>query len=397
MSTWKPPTWSIKKGTAAKPYRAVVRYRGREFTVCCRLEREARKWATDKVTELEATSSAGYDPSRGRTTLSAYLTGYMEHRQNEVKPSTFEVERYMFAKVPAWLAKKPLGALDKGDLTTAYRELTKAGASDATVRRFHEALRSALSGAVEDGFIPANPALGIGGRRRSAVRAKTAPIKPFIPDEVQTAYEAQAAITRYADLTLFAYHTGLRSGELRALLVGNITHDGDRWSVIVERSAPDSGHVILDETKTSKPRHVPLDNIACGIAEKWAMGKGDDELLFATSTGTLLRHRALLHHLHWHDEPDKHVTVKGYKVIRKGFKGTGQGHRFHDLRHGAAVRWLRAGIDIKTVQAWLGHASAAMTLDRYAHYIGQDADDAAIARLNALDGAITAGKTRANS
>ena len=26
-----------------------------------------------------------------------------------------------------------------------------------------------------------------------------------------------------------------------------------------------------------------------------------------------------------------------------------------------------------------------MTLDRCAHYIGQDADDAAIARLNALD------------
>ncbi|MDR2896067.1 MAG: tyrosine-type recombinase/integrase, partial [Propionibacteriaceae bacterium] len=122
-----------------------------------------------------------------------------------------------------------------------------------------------------------------------------------------------------------------------------------------------------------------------------------DEWLFATTNGTLLRHRALLHHLHWHDELDKTVTVRGQGVTRHGFTGTGQGHRFHDLRHGAAVRWLRAGIDIKTVQAWLGHASAAMTLDRYAHYIGQDADDAAIARLDALDDPKPAGKARAKA
>ena len=46
------------------------------------------------------------------------------------------------------------------------------------------------------------------------------------------------------------------------------------------------------------------------------------------------------------------------------------------------MRWLLAGIDAKTVQAWLGHASAAMTLDVYAHYVGGDADRAALARLS---------------
>lgn len=45
--------------------------------------------------------------------------------------------------------------------------------------------------------------------------------------------------------------------------------------------------------------------------------------------------------------------------------------RFHDLRHSYAVAALRAGDDIKTVQESLGHATAAFTLDIYAHVTGQ--------------------------
>lgn len=41
--------------------------------------------------------------------------------------------------------------------------------------------------------------------------------------------------------------------------------------------------------------------------------------------------------------------------------------RFHDLRHSYAVAAIRSGDDIKTVQANLGHATAAFTLDVYGH------------------------------
>ena len=41
--------------------------------------------------------------------------------------------------------------------------------------------------------------------------------------------------------------------------------------------------------------------------------------------------------------------------------------RFHDLRHSYAVAALRAGIDVKTVSANLGHATVAFTLDIYGH------------------------------
>ena len=41
--------------------------------------------------------------------------------------------------------------------------------------------------------------------------------------------------------------------------------------------------------------------------------------------------------------------------------------RFHDMRHTFAVISLQNGDDIKTVQANVGHSTAAFTLDVYGH------------------------------
>ena len=55
--------------------------------------------------------------------------------------------------------------------------------------------------------------------------------------------------------------------------------------------------------------------------------------------------------------------------LRAGPTAAGlEGVRFHDTRHTYAVNAIRAGDDIKTVQGNLGHATAAFTLDRYAHF-----------------------------
>lgn len=51
--------------------------------------------------------------------------------------------------------------------------------------------------------------------------------------------------------------------------------------------------------------------------------------------------------------------------------------RFHDLRHTYAVNAIRAGDDIKTVQGNLGHATAAFTLNVYAHFTREMQQDSA--------------------
>lgn len=54
--------------------------------------------------------------------------------------------------------------------------------------------------------------------------------------------------------------------------------------------------------------------------------------------------------------------------LKKILQSTGiPDRRFHDLRHTYAVSALRSGDDVKTVQANLGHHTAAFTLDVYGH------------------------------
>ena len=43
--------------------------------------------------------------------------------------------------------------------------------------------------------------------------------------------------------------------------------------------------------------------------------------------------------------------------------------RLHDLRHTCASLAIAAGADVKVLQRMLGHASAALTLDRYGHLL----------------------------
>jgi integrase len=53
--------------------------------------------------------------------------------------------------------------------------------------------------------------------------------------------------------------------------------------------------------------------------------------------------------------------------------------RFHDLRHGAATLALAAGVDLKTVQAMLGHSTIVTTADIYTSVLPELQREAAAA------------------
>ena len=65
------------------------------------------------------------------------------------------------------------------------------------------------------------------------------------------------------------------------------------------------------------------------------------------------------------------------------------GTRFHDLRHFYASLLIRHGESVKAVQARLGHASAAETLDTYSH-LWPDSDDRTREAVDNVLGAPTA-------
>ena len=81
--------------------------------------------------------------------------------------------------------------------------------------------------------------------------------------------------------------------------------------------------------------------------------------LFTTEAGTPIRR-----------------TAFSERVCRPTARAAGlpAGETFHGLRHHYASLLIRHGESVKTVQARLGHASAAETLDTYSH-LWPDSDD----------------------
>ena len=76
-----------------------------------------------------------------------------------------------------------------------------------------------------------------------------------------------------------------------------------------------------------------------------------DELLFTDRGGRPLRRSRFR----------SEVLLPAAKAARLS------GLTFHGLRHSAATRWVSDGIDVRTVQAWLGHTDPQLVLRLYAH------------------------------
>jgi site-specific recombinase XerD len=87
-------------------------------------------------------------------------------------------------------------------------------------------------------------------------------------------------------------------------------------------------------------------------------GQGADDLVFPSQAGTPLRVQNF-RRSHF----DRAAAAAGLEGLVP-----------HELRHTAASLAIASGASVKGVQSMLGHASAAMTLDRYGHLFGDELD-----------------------
>ena len=82
----------------------------------------------------------------------------------------------------------------------------------------------------------------------------------------------------------------------------------------------------------------------------------DEHPIFASRNGTPLGHR--------------NVTRRGFEPAAKEAKL--EGVSMHSLRHAAASRLIRGGLDPVTVAHVLGHENATVTLKIYAHLFNRE-------------------------
>lgn len=281
---------------------------------------------------------------------------------SQIKPRT--AESYIIITnnhLKPGLGGTKLDRLDAHTVQTFYNGLSETkNLSAKTVRNIHGVLHKALQQAVKNKYIRFNPA-----DDPVLPTAEKPEIKPFDDEQIKAFLKAVKG-HRCEFLFLTVLFTGMREGEALGLqwpavnlTKGTININSQLQKIVGKKEyqliTPKNGKgrcitpppFVIDTLRHVK--QLQLDN-KNRYGECWE----DSGFVFTNELG-------------------QHLTPKPiYDSYKKVVAEIGIPNAwFHDLRHSYAVASIRAGDDIKTVQENLGHATAAFTLNVYAHVTDQ--------------------------
>ena len=216
--------------------------------------------------------------------------------------------------------------------------------SGSVVRRMLHCLQSSLAPAVRQGALASNPCDGVTLPRisRHDVTVLNLAQLRLLADSVAWGKE----------MIWLLGTTGLRVGEACALNVGDV--DAKRFRLRVH------------DSKTGAARDVPISEPVLAMLD---LERPPSAPLIAGAQGGRFDSAGWRRRVF-------NPAVSALAEIPEGF-------RIHDLRHTAASLAIAAGADVKAVQRMLGHKSAAMTFDLYAHLWDEGLD-----RVGATIGAL---------
>lgn len=292
-------------------------------------------------------------PRAGRITVAAWAAQWQSDHTGHLKPSTaLRYEGLLRLQVlPTWGTVR-LESVRHADVGPSVVSLSASGLSASSVRAAHRVLSLLLDMAVRDRRIASNPAGGV-----KLPRGVSREVRALTRVQVE-ALAAAAGVD--GDVVRLLATSGLRFGEMVGLKVGRV--DLVRRRLDVAEAVTQVGGVLTTGTpKTHQRRTVPL---ARSLVEPLSLrcdGRDGGDYVFTSPQGGPIRLD------NWRRRVfDPAVLAAGLADVTP-----------HDLRHTAASLAISSGASIKAVQRMLGHASAAMTLDRYGHLYGDDLDDLA--------------------
>lgn len=213
--------------------------------------------------------------------------------------------------------------------------------SGSALHKMLQCLAGAMRIAVERDVIERNPCDG--------VRVAASPVREARYLSAADLRTLADAAEHYGPLVWLLGTAGLRVGEAVALDVGDVD--------------PVRRRLRVRKAKSGRGRDVP---VAASVLARLDLGRDPGAPLFVTRRGFRV--------------DSDNFRSRVFSPIAEPF-----GCTIHDLRHTAASLAIASGADVKVVQRMLGHASAAMTLDRYGHLFDAGLD-AVADRMDAMLG-----------
>ncbi len=330
-----------------------ARYRapdGRERSRSFAKKSVAEQWLD--ATRGDLAHGTYVDPAGGKERFGEYARAWQGTRVH--RPSTaVQVDSHMRNHILPRFEDRPLGSIRRSDIQSFVKDLsTRLRASSVEVVYRH--LASIFKSAVADRLIAASPC-----DRISLPKVERKRVVPLETEQVLALGDALP--DRYRALVVLAAGTGLRQGEAFGLTVPHVDFLRRRLDVVQQLVLVQNRPPFIAPPKTdASVRSIPLpQSVADALARHLEQHPpNDSQLVFTNERGDPISRTRF-------SSPWRRA-VKEANVPH----GTG----FHSLRHYYASLLIRHGESVKVVQARLGHASAAETLDTYSH-LWPDSED----------------------
>lgn len=358
------------------------------------------------------------DLESARDDFSAVAAAWLEMAKTSNICGKDQLNQYKrhFAMMAEHLDGKPIIEVKKADVEKAFAAVKKSrGLSNTTMHAVYQQVKRLFEYAVDSDIVLRNPCRAILApkvdkvtSRRSLTADEAARLRACLDRDELAAYEdfeakeqrqyewgnarpnqsklfTRSALRGLSHLSgLLAVRlmlaTGCRRGESLALTWECV--DFDNSQIVIRQTLNQRGE--LKEPKTGAGvRSLYIDADTMAHLRKWKdfqkkalhlvmvedapgrkrpVGQTDKTPVCCSDVGA------------WYDPTNVYRWWQNYRVSI-GFPDL----KMHELRHTSATLLLGNGVDVKTVQHRLGHASSSLTLDQYAHAI--PANDRAAADL----------------
>ena len=319
-------------------------------------------------------------------TVGTYARAWYERRVNtgRYSPLTLKDDELQVRKIEDIWGTTLLEDLTLKKISDAYDKLLASKrATKSAVHKINATLSLVMDEAVANELVEANPCEHVKAPRPKPKERKALSDEQALDLAIALRTEEQTGNTVAVWIALA---TGMRRGEILGLVWRNVDFERKRIYVGQQYAAD---HKIRDPKSEKSHRWLGLDDGTIAFLAEWKQKQAramevagleqDEKTPVCTNTlfkfmdpNTFNRWRRQYFANHGLGEFGPSVRYTDSTGRKRWRKGAYIGYNLHELRHTQATLLIGSGADIKTVQQRLGHSSASLTMDIYAHFIAQN-------------------------
>ena len=268
------------------------------------------------------------------------------------------------------LGQRKISTIKKPDIQELVNRWSTNGLKPRTIRRHVAVVKAIFKRAIDDERLSKNPADGLRIPKADPVEKH-----PLTPEEAMRLLDAIDPF--FKPLVYIAITTGLRWSELAGLQLQDVVLDGPEPRLTVNRGL----HTTSTGPKYEKPkstaghRTIPLTAIQTGLITSHLAAsvnhrKGDaTEPLFMSKKGG----------------PVNYSNFRN-RYFEPALRSAGISQtRIHDLRRTTATMLFANNVDLKTIEAIMGHSDVRLTLAVYTSTTARKLEQASVTLGNVLD------------